>query len=316
MPKLLPKNSKYHKQKLVPNYVYHSPVLETEAADWLNVKPGERYVDATVGGGSHTAQIINRGGIVLGLDQDPDAISACLALYQTEIQSRHLILVQANFTHLLDVLAKQDWRQISGVLFDLGISQHQVQTPQRGFSFQSDGPLDMRMDTTLPHTAATLVNSLNELQLTQLFTKFGEEPQAKLIARKILAHRPITTTQSLADVIGHPQSMRRVFQALRIAVNDELGAIAQTLPQALNALSNGGRMVVISFHSLEDRLIKHQFVQWQDENLGRILTPKPILGERESKLRAFEKNEKTVPNSYSQSGTGRSSASSGAGPVG
>lgn len=267
---------------------YHNPVLRTEAIDWLDIQPGEKYIDATLGGGSHTAEIIRRGGRVLGLDQDPDAISACLALPKPLGEGGpDLVLVQTNFIHLAEIAAQYQWQPVAGILFDLGVSQHQVETAGRGFSWAKEGPLDMRMGTTAV-TAAQLVNHLPEGQLTQVFTDFGEIPAAKSLAAKVIAARPLTTTSQLVQVTGHRWS-RQAFQALRIAVNDELGAIAAGLPIALEVLQAGGRLVVISFHSLEDRLVKQQFVAWQTAGRGQVLTKKPVLGERGSKLRAFQK---------------------------
>lgn len=259
---------------------YHNPVLRTEAIDWLDIQPGEKYIDATLGGGSHTAEIIHRGGKVLGLDQDLEAINACPDL-------DHLTKIYTNFTHIQEAALKYGFSPVSGILFDLGMSQYQVETAGRGFSWAKEGPLDMRMGTTAV-TAAQLVNHLSEGQLTQVFTDFGEIPAAKSLAAKVIAARPLTTTSQLVQVTGHRWS-RQAFQALRIAVNDELGAIATSLPIALEVLRAGGRLVVISFHSLEDRIVKRQFVAWQTAGRGQVLTKKPVLGERGSKLRAFQK---------------------------
>lgn len=261
---------------------YHNPVLATVAVDWLDVKPGEKYIDATLGGGTHTSEIIRRGGKVLGLDQDLEAIHACPDF-------DHLTKLHTNFTHLKEEAFKHDFYPAAGILFDLGISQHQVETASRGFSWQQDGPIDMRMGNSAV-TAAELINQLSVNQLASLIKKFGEEFQAGQIAARIVAHRPLSSTRQLFNLIGRPDRVRRVFQALRIAVNDELGALSTSLPIALEALQVGGRLVVISFHSLEDRIVKQQFVVWQKAGQGQILTKKPILGERGSKLRAFIKN--------------------------
>jgi 16S rRNA (cytosine1402-N4)-methyltransferase len=271
---------------------YHIPVLLQSACELLEVQPGCRYIDATFGGGGHSREIINRGGQVLGLDQDPDAIAACPQL-------DHLILVQSNFIHLSEVSARYHWQPACGVLFDLGVSWHQLAVPERGFSFQSSGPLDMRMDLSLPHTAATLVNSLDEKQLTHILSTFGELSNAKSLAHRIIDHRPIDTTDQLAAILRYPDIQRKVFQSLRVAVNDELNAISTALPQALAILANNGRIVVISFHSLEDRIVKNQFRLWQEQKLGKVLTPNPITPSLEeisanphsksAKLRAFKK---------------------------
>lgn len=257
---------------------FHTPVLLEEAVAYLNVIPGERYVDATLGGGGHAQRIKSLGGMVLGLDQDEEAIE----------NSKNLVdrVVKTNFTHLEDVVRDEKWSPVSGVLLDLGVSMHQITSSQRGFSFQKDGPIDMRMGNS-EITAAELVNQLPVAQLTSLFRDFGEIPVAKSLAEKIIANRPLKTTSQLAMVCG--QWSQQAFQALRIAVNDELGSLEQVLPQTLNVLKSGGRAVVISFHSLEDRIVKNTFNSWSDQKLGKVLTKKPIDGERHSKLRAFEK---------------------------
>ncbi len=271
---------------------YHQPVLLQPVCEALQVQPGHKYIDATLGGGGHTAQIIAKGGRVLGIDQDPDALLACPDLDQ-------LIKVHGNFSHLGEIATKASWTNVSGILFDLGISSHQIDTPARGFSFQSTGPLDMRMDPGLGVTAADLVNHLSAKQLLQIFQDFGEERNARHVVNTIIAHRPYITTRDLAIVIPNPQTKRRIFQALRIAVNDELHELSLALPQALSLLAPGGRIVVISFHSLEDRIVKNQFLFWQSNNLGRIETHKPITPSlqemdsnsrsKSSKLRIFSK---------------------------
>lgn len=266
--------------------IFHNPVLLQPACHFLAVQPGGHYVDCTLGGGGHAAEIIRLGGNVLGLDQDPEAISevkACLAPPKPLGEGGpDLILVQSNFMHLAEVVAAYNWQPVLGILLDVGVSEHQISTPNRGFSFQVSGPLDMRMDPSLPNTAATLVNQLSVNQLTSLFRDFGEIPVAKTLAVKIVAARPLITTDQLAAITG--KWSRQVFQALRIAVNDELGALEQVLPQAQEVLAPGGRLVVISFHSLEDRIVKHALINMQS------LTPKPVVGEKGAKLRAYVKN--------------------------
>jgi 16S rRNA (cytosine1402-N4)-methyltransferase len=271
---------------------YHTPVLLQQVCTFLHIQPGSRYVDATLGGGGHALEIIRLGGQVLGLDQDPDALSACP-------DSDQLLKISSNFIHLSEVIASNRWSPIAGVLFDLGVSMHQITQVDRGFSFQSDGPLDMRMDPSLPITAGFLVNNLPIRDLAKIIADFGEEPQAGLISQKIFTARPINSTLQLAGLIPSPDQKRRVFQALRIAVNDELGALEAALPQALSILSPGGRILVISFHSLEDRLVKQQFLSWSREGQGKIITPKPVIPEtaektlnprsKSAKLRVFQK---------------------------
>lgn len=263
--------------------IFHNPVLLQPACHFLAVQPGGHYLDCTLGGGGHAAEIVRLGGKVLGLDQDPDAISACLALPKPLGEGGpDLILVQSNFTHLAEVVAAHHWQPVSGILLDLGVSEHQISTPNRGFSFQSSGPLDMRMDPSLPNTAATLVNQLSVNQLTSVLKDFGEIPVAKTLAAKITAARPLMTTEQLAKITG--KWSRQAFQALRIAVNDELGALQEVLLQSQEILAPGGRLVVISFHSLEDRIVKHTLINMQS------LTPKPVAGEKGARLRAYVKN--------------------------
>lgn len=256
-------------KKLQKNLTYHKPVLLQLTCDYLNVIPGERYIDATFGGGGHSAEIINRGGKVLTIDQDSDAGA----------------MVQANFQFLGKIAKDNDWQSVSGILFDLGVSSHQFDTPERGFSTQKTGPLDMRMDQGLEIKATDLIDLWPHEQLAKMFEDYGEIPVAKSLAQKIVAARPIVSTGQLAEICG--KWSQQVFQSLRIAVNDELGAIAAALPQALALLKPGGRLVVISFHSLEDRIVKEFFKENRD--LGEILTPKPVMGEKNSKLRAFKK---------------------------
>ncbi len=252
---------------------YHTPVLLDTAIDYLNVQPGRKYIDATLGGGGHAQKIKSLGGLVLGLDQDEDAIN----------NSKNLVdlCVKSNFIHLEEVAKANNWYPVSGILLDLGMSMHQIEDSSRGFSYQVDGPLDMRMGNSAV-TAAELVNQLSVGQLASLFKDFGEIPEAKTLASKIIENRPIASTLLLASICG--KWSQQAFQALRIAVNDELGALTQVIPQIKNILDTGGRVVIISFHSLEDRIVKNQFKNW-----GIALTKKPIGGERGSKLRAFEK---------------------------
>lgn len=258
---------------------FHTPVLLDEAIHYLNVVSGEKYIDATLGGGGHAQKIKSKGGLVLGLDQDEEAIK----------NSEHFVdcVVKTNFIHLEEVAKKQNWYPVAGVLFDLGTSMYQITESKRGFSFQKDGPLDMRMDLSTSLRADDVVNQLSVNQLISIFKDYGEIPVAKSLAEKIVNSRPFETTGQLTSVCG--KWSRQAFQAIRIAVNDELSSIDQTLPQALRILKTGGRAVVISFHSLEDRIVKNTFNSWSDQKLGNILTKKPIQGERHSKLRAFEK---------------------------
>lgn len=283
---------------------FHIPVLIEEVLNYLNIQKDLWYIDATLGGGGHTEKILKLGGRVIGIDQDEDSIKEVSRKLKNYINSKHLILIQNNFTNI----DKND-HQISGILFDLGVSSHQLDTTERGFSFRKDAELDMRMDKSLEVTAQDLINGLNSGELTQLFEKFGEEKFAKKIAKIIVLERQkekITTTGQLADLIKkniyskekiHPAT--RVFQALRIAVNDELNSLKEALPKAFDILEPGGKLIVISFHSLEDRIVKNFFKELEEKNSAKILTDKPIEPSekevyenprsRSSKLRAIEK---------------------------
>ena len=249
----------------------HIPVLLEEALQTLAPRSGGRYIDATLGGGGHAEAILEASapeGRLLGLDADPRAIA--------RVQQRlarfgpRAILAQANFRNIAAVARAQHFQPVDGILFDLGVSSYQFDEAGQGFSFSQEGPLDMRMDPEAGPSAADLVNTLEADDLADILYRYGEERRSRRIARAIVANRPIATTTQLAEVvlkaIGRRPGARlhpatRTFQALRIAVNDELGALEAALPQALDLLKPGGVLAVISFHSLEDRIVKHYFRQ-------------------------------------------------------
>lgn len=244
----------------------HIPVLLNEVLNGLRVRPGGRYIDATVGEGGHAAEILSASspdGRLLGLDRDPGALEVAHARLVS--YAGRFVLVHSSYTRLAAIAPAREFVPADGILFDLGLSSLQLADPDRGFSFAKDGPLDMRFDpTTGERTAADLVNQLSSEELADLLYRYGEERQSRRIAEAIVAARPIHTTKELASVIEQAVGRRRrrihpatrTFQALRIAVNDELTVLEKTLPQAVEALAPGGRLVVISFHSLEDRIIK------------------------------------------------------------
>jgi 16S rRNA (cytosine1402-N4)-methyltransferase len=283
---------------------YHISVLLHTTIDSLHIKPGKRYIDATLGGGGHTGEIAKLGGHVLGIDMDDDA----LAHVQSTV-GENVTTAKGNFKDIDTIAKEHGFEQVAGILFDLGISSHHVDTAERGFSFQAEAPLDMRMDQSLQVTAGDLVNGLTKNELQELFTRWGEEPFAQSIARGIVTARkvkPIETTSELAEiarrsVYGHSKihPATKIFQALRIAVNDELNSIRDGLPKALALLEPKGRMAVISFHSLEDRIVKQQFKEWEEQDKGTIITKKPLIADEEevaansrsrsAKLRVFEK---------------------------
>jgi 16S rRNA (cytosine1402-N4)-methyltransferase len=246
----------------------HVPVLYNEVLDVLQPQSGGTYVDCTLGAGGHAFGILdasNPDGRLLGLDLDPHALK--IAEERLSRFGERVTFVKASFVTLVRQLAALGWKTVNGVLLDLGVSSMQLDMPERGFSFRSDAPLDMRFDPSGMKTAADLVNTLSEADLADLIYRFGEEQGSRRVARAIVAARPIHTTRQLAAVVAkttrggksriHPAT--RTFQALRIAVNGELDAIEQVLPEAISVLEPGGRLAVISFHSLEDRIVKHYF---------------------------------------------------------
>jgi 16S rRNA (cytosine1402-N4)-methyltransferase len=256
----------------------HVPVLVEEVVAALQIRSGGLYIDATVGLGGHAAAILDASapqGRLLGLDADPQAIVAArdrLVGYGDRVR-----LVNCSYVDLTSVAEAEGFRLVDGILFDLGLSSAQLESSNRGFSFQVDEPLDMRFNP-LGETAADLVNGLSEHELADLIYQFGEEPASRLIARSIIAQRPISTTTQLARLIqraiggrGKLHPATRTFQALRIAVNHELEAIQSVLPHAVSVLRTGGRIAVITFHSLEDRLVKQYL---RRESSGCVCPPR------------------------------------------
>jgi 16S rRNA (cytosine1402-N4)-methyltransferase len=247
--------------------VEHIPVLYRETLDALAVRAGGRYIDCTAGSGGHAAGILERSapdGILLALDTDPEAVARTAK--QLERFGARARVRQANFRNLATTAAQEGWSETDGILLDLGVSSVQLGTGRRGFSFQEDGPLDMRMNPDTGPTAADLVRDLSERELADIFHRYGEEPAARKVAAAIVrarAEAPIVTTGRLAELTESVKGRRgrlhpatTVFQALRIAVNGELESIQLVLPQALSLLRPGGRLAVIAFHSLEDRIVK------------------------------------------------------------
>jgi 16S rRNA (cytosine1402-N4)-methyltransferase len=273
----------------------HIPVLLDEVLTYLAPRPGGRYVDATVGGGGHTGALLQASapdGRVLGIDRDPEMISALRGRAAEAIAAGRLQLAHASFAALTDVLATHPFAPVDGVLFDLGLSSVHLDRSARGFSYVHDEALDMRFDPTDAsiETAADILASRDATELTAIFRTYGEERFASRIARTVVARRRTAPLRSTADLLAAieqslPAAVRwranrdaaRIFQALRIAANDELTAVADALPQAVAALAPGGRLVVISFHSLEDRLVKHFLRDEKGKGALHILTKKPVL---------------------------------------
>jgi 16S rRNA (cytosine1402-N4)-methyltransferase len=260
----------------------HIPVLLNEVVESLAVKPGGRYIDCTVGGGGHTAAILERshpGGQLLGIDADPNAIE--LARARLEAHSGSTMLINENFVNLRDICTKYGFFPVHGILFDLGLSSIQLNGDGRGFSFQHDAPLDMRLNPSQKVTAADILNTYSEAELAHLIETYGEERRSRQIARSIVRERPIKTTLDLTHIVerairrprGRIHPATKTFQALRIAVNHELDNLEAALKQAVSLLGFEGRLVVITYHSLEDRIVK-QFMR--QEAKGCICPPETI----------------------------------------
>ena len=304
------------------DFVYHRPVLAEEAVKLLAPKPGSLVVDGTCGGGGHTEALLRSGADVLALDQDPDAVQHVTK--QLAQFGQHVTVRQTNFRHVHKVLDELGIGTIGGALLDLGVSSRQLENAERGFSLARNGPLDMRMDPRNELTAATVVNEYSAEQLTRLFRELAEEPAARRIASLIVKMRktsPFRETIPLARAIekvvgrhGRRHPATQAFQALRMEVNDELGALQEGLRVFTARLETGGRIAVITFHSLEDRIVKNFFRDHSREWLDRpewpapqrnteydlkVITPKPVEpGEdeqranprsRSAKLRVAEK---------------------------
>lgn len=283
---------------------HHISVLRHEAVDSLNVISGFEYVDATAGGGGHIEEMLKKGGKVLAIDRDEEAIEHLKLKFGTKIE-----LYKGNFRNIKQIVEKSSSKNVAGVLFDLGVSSNQLRSEGRGFSFQNDEELDMRMGKDQTLTAYEVVNSYSSADLARIFMKYGEEHNALKIAEAIVRSRkekPIKTTGDLVDVVmtikGREQRIHpatRIFQALRIEVNNELDDLREGLKGAMEILSPGGRIVAISFHSLEDRIVKKAFDEAKFKGIGKSLTGKPILPadkelvenrrSRSAKMRIFEK---------------------------
>lgn len=285
----------------------HTSVLLNEAIEELKVSIGEKYIDATYGGGGHSREIVRRGGKVLAIDADVDA-----ATRLNPSDEENIRLVRGNFGDIGEIAGANGFVPVKGILFDLGLSSFELSDAKRGFSFMLEGPLDMRFDqSSNSMQAGELIDALNEAALEMLFRDYGDEPHAGVIARKLKkiqgdqAYWAKASTLELARVIescvgrrGKLHPATKIFQALRMAVNDELGVLKKGLESALELLDDGGRVVVISFHSGEDRIVKKKFKEWSETYKGRIcaLMSTPNADEvvanpraRSAKMRVFEK---------------------------
>ena len=284
---------------------YHRPVLLQKTIEFLDPARGKLFIDATVGGGGHAFELLKRGGKVLGIDRDPEAIKHIKKSQKLKAKSQKLVLVCGNFSQIGEIAKSEGFSQLSGILFDLGVSSHQLEEARRGFSFIHEGPLDMRMDPNLNVRAFDLVNNFDKRRLNEIFKTYSQEELSWPIADAICRARQvkaIETTTELAEIIErvyqkyiqrkkrgpkaklgviiHPAT--KTFLALRIVVNSELLNLEDSLPQTVDLLEIGGRLVIVSYHSLEDGIVKRFFKQ---ESRLKILTPKPI-GPENSEIEA------------------------------
>jgi 16S rRNA (cytosine1402-N4)-methyltransferase len=293
--------------------VLHTPVMPEEALAWLRIRPDGRYADVTVGTGGHALEIASRltTGKLLGLDRDPQALG--IARERLKEHEKKVMLVHTNFGRLEEAVRDAGMLPLDGVIADLGVSTLELDSPERGFSFRWAGPLDMRMDPHEPQTAADIVNHWPETELANLLYHFGEEHASRKIARAIVRARPIRDTQHLATIVAgttrargrqklHPAT--KTFLALRIAVNRELEELGQFLNEVPATLHSGGRCVVLSYHSLEDRAVKQAFQRLAQEGVLTILTKKVVRPSdeeiranpraRSAKLRAAERTAQAM----------------------
>src|ERR1700736_3633938 len=287
---------------------FHVPVLLRETISALQPAPGKIFLDGTVGGGGHALELLKAGAFVIACDQDPEALQEAarrLADYPGQVR-----FIESNFADVVHQLSDLGIKELDGVVLDLGVSSHQIDTPSRGFSFSGSGPLDMRMGPHVQRTAAEIVNQSSPEELARIFFEYGEEPAGRRLAVhlvKVRSRSPIQTTadlvQAVASVIprrGPRHPATRVFQALRIAVNNELDVLEQALPALAGWIRPGGRMAVMTFHSLEDRIVKHYFRKVSQEWIDRpewpeprpnpafkfkLITTKPIEASPEEKLK-------------------------------
>ncbi|MCX6725801.1 MAG: 16S rRNA (cytosine(1402)-N(4))-methyltransferase RsmH [Candidatus Shapirobacteria bacterium] len=296
---------------------FHQPVLLKETIENLKIKKNGKYIDGTVGGGGHSEAILKLNGNILGIDCDPEALdyarehlsAACPFPDKSRELDVSWLLARGNFKDIDKIAKENNFDKVDGILLDLGVSSYQLETPERGFSFNNDSILDMRMDPDLKVTAKDLINILNKDELEKLFKKFAQEKLARRLAETIVDARrlnPIKSGLELAEIIlkvkprrGKIHPATQIFQALRMAVNDELNNLNEFLPKALQLLKTGGRLAIISFHSGEDRIVKQFLRQQEEKGIIKKIFKKPISPSfaevrnnprsRSAKLRVAEK---------------------------
>lgn len=304
-------NKSTQKQELLTKIPYHVPVLLKECCEFLVTNPSGKYVDATLGGGGHTKYLLSmvqNEGMVISFDADSNAIQRSMMLLSDSIEKGQSTLVEQNFSSIADY-CKDNSITLDGVLFDLGISSFQIDYPFSGLSYRLEAPLDMRFSRNQEQSAEDVLATYSEQEIADMLWEYGEEPQSKAIAAKIVQRRKLsklTTTGDLRRVVEEvvgtgkylPTVLSRIFQAIRIEVNDEMRILEKTINSLPSVLSSKARIVVLTYHSLEDRIIKQLFQSFKDKNLGTLLTKKPIVPSNEelqrnprarsAKLRVFE----------------------------
>lgn len=272
----------------------HVPVLVREVLSALVIKPNGKYFDATFGGGGHTRAILEQlsdTGRVFAIDRDSEAVTRGKRFAE---EDPRVIVAQASFDRMSDISRSHEFEQFDGILFDIGLSSDQLEDGRRGFSFQKNGPLDMRMDQSNGTSAAEWLNSSSEKAIAGILRKYGDERNARAIASAVVEARPITQTQELVEIVNRVCIARdarkhvatRTFQALRIHVNDELQQLRQGLRNAFELIGLGGRIAVISFHSLEHRTVRRQFSQWMDSQIPPRI---PVRGTSKGPMKIIEK---------------------------
>lgn len=279
---------------MILHRTYHDPVLLPQVTEGLNLKAGGKYIDATLGGGGFTKVILNRGGKVLGIDLDQDAIEFTRQKFKDQ---ENLTLKQGNFGNLKDIAKEEGFESVDGIIFDLGMSTNQLANSGRGFTYKGNEPLDMRMDKKSEISAREIINHYSYSKLYEIFTKYAEELHSGVIAEAIIRARSIRTIETTEDLVKILRSVvakikirsnsenveresrdaiTRIFQALRITTNDEIGNLTRGLNSAIGLLGKSGRICVLSYHSLEDREVKKIFRDTAGQNLLKILTKSPV----------------------------------------